>query len=106
MDPPADIKLASHSQKFLSSVAAILYCVAFKSTSSTGIGERNYKFLYLCHLLLFAGTIYWKQEFVLSVHLKRKIYIYFNKISNIYCKMPLLLLMINQLHNIQNKILI
>lgn len=56
--------------------------------------------------VLIAGTIYWKQEFVLSVNLKRKIYIYFNKIPNIYCKMALLLLMINQLHNIQNEILI
>ena len=35
IDPPADIKLDNHSQKFLSSVAVTLYCVAFKLTSST-----------------------------------------------------------------------
>lgn len=44
--------------------------------------------------------MYWKQAFVLSVNLKQKIYINFNKIPDIYCKMALLFPMINQLHNI------
>lgn len=51
-------------------------------------------------VVLTAGTMYWKQAFVLSVNLKQKIYINFNKIPNIYCKMALLFPMINQLHNI------